>query len=48
MASDKLIGNMPTEKLVSFVAENNLQSSINSDLFEKAYNNSLNIFERYK
>ena len=48
MASDNLIGNMPTEKLVSFVTENNLQSSINSDLFEKAYNNSLNIFERYK
>ena len=48
MASDKLIGNMPTEKLVSFVTENNLQTSINSDLFAKAFNSSLDIFGRYK
>ena len=48
MASDKLIGNMPTEKLVSFVIDNNLKTSINYDFFNKAYSTSLDIFDRYK
>ncbi len=48
MASDKLVGNMPTEKLISFINENNISSEINSLRFESAYNNSLEIFNRYK
>ncbi len=48
MATDKLVGNMPTEKLVSFIAENNISSDINPLHFETAYNNSLEIFNRYR
>jgi hydroxymethylglutaryl-CoA lyase len=48
MASDKLVGNMPTEKLISFISEKNIISEINPLRFETAYNNSLEIFNRYK
>ncbi len=48
MASDKLVGNMPTEKLISFMSEKNIISEINPLHFETAYNNSLEIFNRYK
>ena len=48
MASDKLVGNMPTEKLISFMSEKNIISNINPLHFETAYNNSLEIFNRYK
>ncbi len=48
MASDKLVGNMPTEKLISFITERNIASSINLLRFESAFNNSLEIFNRYK
>ena len=48
MASDKLVGNMPTEKLISFMSEKNIISEINPLRFETAYNNSLEIFNRYK
>ena len=48
MATDKLIGNMPTEKLVSFIEDNNISSDINPLRFKTAYNNSLEIFNRYK
>ncbi len=48
MASDKLVGNMPTEKLISFITERNIASSVNLLRFESAFNNSLEIFNRYK
>ena len=48
MASDKLVGNMPTEKLISFITEKNISSSINLLRFESAFNSSLEIFNRYK
>jgi hydroxymethylglutaryl-CoA lyase len=48
MASDKLVGNMPTEKLISFITEKNISSSVNLLRFETAYNHSLEIFNRYK
>ena len=48
MASDKLVGNMPTEKLISFITEKNISSSVNLLHFETAYNHSLEIFNRYK
>ena len=48
MASDKLVGNMPTEKLISFITEKNISSSVNLLRFETAYNHSLEIFNRYR
>ena len=48
MASDKLVGNMPTEKLISFITEKNISSSVNLLRFETAYNHSLEFFNRYK
>ncbi len=48
MASDKLVGNMPTEKLISFITERNIASSVNLLRFESAFNNSLEIFNKYK
>ncbi len=48
MASDKLVGNMPTEKLISFITERNINSNINLLRFETAYNLSLKLFNRYK
>ena len=48
MASDKLVGNMPTEKLISFITEKNISSNVNLLCFETAYNYSLELFNRYK
>jgi hydroxymethylglutaryl-CoA lyase len=48
MATDELVGNMPTEKLLSFIEENNISSDINPLRFETAHNKSLEIFNRYK
>lgn len=44
MAKDELIGNMPTEKLVSFLNQKRVKTSINAMRFESAYNESLKIF----
>ncbi len=46
MATDDLIGNMPTEKLLSFATENKLQHGLNSLAFETAYNQALKTFPR--
>ena len=44
MANDNLIGNMPTEKLLSFAQEKKLNTGINPLAFESAYNKALDIF----
>ena len=44
MAKDNLVGNIPTEKLLSFVQEKKLNTSINPLAFESAYNKALDIF----
>ena len=44
MANDDLIGNMPTEKLLSFFNEQNVQHGIDMLSFESAYNRALQIF----
>ena len=44
MAKDNLIGNMPTEKLLSFAQEKKLNTGINPLAFESAYNKALDIF----
>ena len=47
MASDNLIGNMPTEKIISYCQENNLETNIDLLKFEAAYNYASDIFLNY-
>ena len=44
MAKNELTGNMPTEKLISFLHENNETIGLNSFAFESAYNQARSIF----
>lgn len=46
MAIDDLVGNMPTENLITFCAAKKLQNGINNLSFESAYNVALDIFPR--
>ena len=48
MASDNLIGNMPTERIISFCEEKGIESGINPLKFEVAYNYASDIFLNYK
>ena len=45
MANDLLVGNMPTEKLLSFMQEKKHDLDINTLAFESAYNKAIDIFE---
>lgn len=44
MAKDDLVGNMPTEKLLSFTQEKKIVTGINTLAFESAYNKAVEIF----
>ena len=44
MAKDELVGNLPTEKLLSYFNTYKIQHKINSLLFESAYNQCLKTF----
>lgn len=44
MAKDDLVGNMPTEKLISFLAERKIENKLNPLRFETAYNKALETF----
>ncbi|MAZ30914.1 MAG: hydroxymethylglutaryl-CoA lyase [Flavobacteriales bacterium] len=44
MAKNELTGNIPTEKLISFLHENNEITGLNSFAFESAYNQARSIF----
>jgi hydroxymethylglutaryl-CoA lyase len=44
MATDNLTGNMPTELMLEWFSENNIETQIDSNAFEKAYNFSSKIF----
>ena len=44
MAKDELTGNMPTEKLITYMAKHNVNTNINSNSFESAYNVALQTF----
>ncbi len=46
MAKDDLIGNMPTEKMLSYFTANKIETNIKSMCFENSYNNALNIFNK--
>ena len=48
MASDKMIGNMPTEKIITFCEEMGIESGVNPLKFEVAYNYASDIFLNYK
>jgi len=48
MASDNMIGNMPTEKIITFCEEMGIESGINPLKFEVAYNYASDIFLNYK
>ena len=48
MASDDLVGNMPTEKIISFCNENKINSFINPFNFEVSYNYANDIFTNYR
>lgn len=48
MAKDKLVGNMPTEKLINFFAEKKLSHSLNLAHFESAYNKATDLFTSYQ
>lgn len=47
LAEDKLVGNFPTEKLISFFNEKKVANNINILAFESAYNLAKDIFENY-
>ena len=44
-AQDDLIGNVPTEKLITFLADKNINHSLDLLAFENAYNQSRDIFK---
>ena len=44
MAKDDLVGNMPTEKLISFTQEKKIKTAINTLAFESAYNTAIDTF----
>ena len=44
MSKDDLVGNMPTEKLLSFTQEKKIETAINTLAFESAYNKAIDLF----
>ena len=44
LAKDDLVGNMPTEKLLSFTQEKKIETAINTLAFESAYNKAIDLF----
>jgi len=44
MAKDALTGNVPTEKILSFLAQQKQETTVNMLHFESAFNNSLQLF----
>ena len=44
MANDELVGNMPTEQIINFMASEKIDHSLNLLNFESAYNRAKNIF----
>ena len=48
MASDYMIGNMPTEKIISFCEQRGIETGVNPLKFEVAYNYATDIFLNYR
>ncbi|MDB2350582.1 hydroxymethylglutaryl-CoA lyase, partial [Flavobacteriaceae bacterium] len=47
MAGNKLVGNMPTEKILSYLNTKKISNNVNSLRFESCYNQSLEIFNKF-
>ena len=47
MAKDELTGNMPTEKLLSYLTAATAESGVNAMVFEAAYNKATELFSAY-
>ncbi|WP_224483691.1 hydroxymethylglutaryl-CoA lyase [Robertkochia aurantiaca] len=47
MAKDELTGNMPTEKLLSYMNKRHAETGVRAMSFESAYNEALKIFTKY-
>ena len=47
MASNELVGNMPTEKILSYLNTKKISNNVNTLRFESCYNQSLEIFNKY-
>jgi hydroxymethylglutaryl-CoA lyase len=47
MAKDELTGNMPTEKMVSYLNTAQADSNVNAMSFESSYNEATKIFSKY-
>ena len=47
MASNQLVGNMPTEKIISYLNSTKTSNNVNSLLFEKCYKESLEVFNQF-
>lgn len=47
MSKSQMVGNMPSEKLITFVHENQLEHQIDTLAFENAFNKALTLFEKY-
>lgn len=47
MAKDELTGNMPTEKLLSYLTAQKAESNVNWMVFEAAYNKASELFGKY-
>ena len=47
MASNKLVGNMPTEKILSFLNSKKIHNNVSSLRFESCYNQSLEFFNKF-
>ncbi|MEM9143436.1 MAG: hydroxymethylglutaryl-CoA lyase [Bacteroidota bacterium] len=47
MAKDELTGNMPTEKILSYVSANKGNAGVNGMAFEAAFNKATELFSRY-
>ena len=44
MAKDELVGNLPTEKLLTYFARHQIETGLNTTAFENAYNEAQRIF----
>ena len=48
MASDALVGNMPTEKLITFFADRGIQAGVHMTTFESAMNKTRELFSQFQ
>ncbi|MBN11041.1 MAG: hydroxymethylglutaryl-CoA lyase [Flavobacteriaceae bacterium] len=47
MASDALVGNMPTEKVITFLNERGIDTGLSMTSFESAFNKTKKLFSKY-